>query len=103
MFVKHLTQYLARGERSRHIAVIIINIIIIILYLHLRISALVPFFKMMTGTRLMGPKYQDQARGPVSLSLPPLALGAKFRSQGTLLATQKLGPLLKIRKPSTGS
>lgn len=103
MFVKHLAQYLARGECSIHVAIIIINIIIIIFYLHLQISTLAPFFKMMTGTRLMGPKYQDQAGGPGTLSLPPLALGAKFCSQGTLLTTQKLGALLKNRKPCTGS
>lgn len=86
MFVKHLAQYLACGECSIHVAIIIINIniIIIILYLHLQISALVPFFKMMTGTRLMGPKYQDQAGGPSTLSLPTLAFGAKFHSQSTL-------------------
>lgn len=103
MFVEHLAQYLACGECSIHVAIIIINnIIIIILYLHLQISALVPFFKM-TGTRLMGSKYQDHAGVPGTLSLLPLALGAKFGSQSTLLTTQKLGPLLKSRKPCIGS
>lgn len=104
MFVEHLAQYLACGECSIHVAIIIINIIIIIiLYLHLQISTLVPFFKMMTGTRLMGSKYQDHAGVPGTLSLLPLALGAKFGSQSTLLTTQKLGPLLKSRKPCIGS
>lgn len=56
---------------------------------------------MIIGTRLLGPKYQDQARAQVPklfvalptsgvLFLPTSALGAKFRSQHTLLTTQKL-------------
>lgn len=58
---------------SIHVAIIIINIniIIIILYLHLQISALVPLFEMMTGTRLMGPKYQDQAGAQVHFPFQP--------------------------------
>ena len=73
---------------------------------------LVPFFKMLAGTRLLGPKYQDQAGGPAVqvvgcpsgvLLLPASALTVRFHSQCPLLTTQKLGPLRKNTKPCAGN